>query len=105
MYRTLMVPLDGSPFAEHALPLVLGIARRTGSRLYLAQVHWPEVFEGLISLYPAGSSSAGASEQAYLRNTRERLEAVAAVPVETALLEGQVAGALHEECVRCEADL
>jgi nucleotide-binding universal stress UspA family protein len=100
-----MVPLDGSPFAEHALPLALGIARKTGARLLLAQVHWPEVFERLVSLYPAGNPSAGASEQAYLRNTRERLAAVAAVAVETALLEGQVAGALHEEAVRCEADL
>ena len=29
MYRTILVPLDGSPFAEHALPLALSIARRS----------------------------------------------------------------------------
>jgi nucleotide-binding universal stress UspA family protein len=28
MYRTLLVPLDGSAFAEHALPAALAIARR-----------------------------------------------------------------------------
>ena len=28
MYRKLLVPLDGSTFGEHALPLALSIARR-----------------------------------------------------------------------------
>jgi nucleotide-binding universal stress UspA family protein len=105
MYRTLVVPLDGSPFAEHALPLALGIARQAGARLVLARVRPREVSEGLASLYPAGSLSAGHSEQAYLSDMRVRLAAVAAVPVETVLLEGPVAGALHEEAVRAGADL
>ena len=33
-----MVPLDGSPFAEQALPLALAIARRIGAHLHLVRV-------------------------------------------------------------------
>ena len=33
MYRSLLVPLDGSDFGEHALPLALSLARRLGATL------------------------------------------------------------------------
>src|SRR5690348_5117611 len=36
--RTLMVPLDGSAFAERALPLAVNIARRAGANLKLVHV-------------------------------------------------------------------
>jgi nucleotide-binding universal stress UspA family protein len=39
MYRSIMVPLDGSRSAEHALPLAISIARRAGATLQLAHVH------------------------------------------------------------------
>src|SRR5947207_1534069 len=38
MYRSILVPLDGSAFAEHALPLALSIARRSKATLQLAHV-------------------------------------------------------------------
>lgn len=38
-FRTILVPLDGSPLAEQALPLASRIARRTGAKLRLALVH------------------------------------------------------------------
>lgn len=38
MSRMILVPLDGSPFAEHALPAALAIARRTGAVLELVIV-------------------------------------------------------------------
>ncbi len=31
MYRSICVPLDGSPVAEQALPLALELARRAGA--------------------------------------------------------------------------
>ena len=40
-FRSLLVPLDGSAFGEHALPLALGIARRCGARVRLVHVHAP----------------------------------------------------------------
>lgn len=39
--RNILVPLDGSDFAERALPLALSIARRSGGRLRLLTVHVP----------------------------------------------------------------
>src|SRR5512132_1161341 len=38
MYRTIMVPLDGSSLGEYALPMALGIARRAGATLDLVHV-------------------------------------------------------------------
>ena len=38
---TILVPLDGSAHAEHALPLALSIARRNGATIRLVLVHAP----------------------------------------------------------------
>lgn len=106
MYRTLLVPLDGSPFSEHALPAALSIARRAGAHLLLARVRPREVFEGLVSVYPAGKAAAGEDfEKACLNGARHRIKAISDVQVEPVLLEGNVGGALNEEAVRAGADL
>jgi nucleotide-binding universal stress UspA family protein len=49
MLRLVMVPLDGSRFAEQALPLALGVARRSGAKLHLVAVRpsFPVDFDGL----------------------------------------------------------
>jgi nucleotide-binding universal stress UspA family protein len=39
--RTVLVPVDGSPASEHALPLATSIARRAGARVVLAHVYSP----------------------------------------------------------------
>jgi nucleotide-binding universal stress UspA family protein len=41
MTRSILVPLDGSPFSEHALPYARSIARRTGARVRVVHAHWP----------------------------------------------------------------
>lgn len=41
MLRRIMVPLDGSAFAEQALPLALTLARRARARLHLVRVRAP----------------------------------------------------------------
>ncbi len=38
MFRTILVPLDGSVFAEHALPLAVSVARQCGATLRLLRV-------------------------------------------------------------------
>ncbi|MBX6363795.1 MAG: universal stress protein [Gemmatimonadetes bacterium] len=43
MLRSILVPLDGSMFAEHALPYALLLARQFGARLRLVQAHEPPV--------------------------------------------------------------
>jgi LemA protein len=39
MYRRILVPLDGTPFGDHALPYAVDIAVRTGAALELVHVH------------------------------------------------------------------
>ena len=39
MYQTILVPLDGSLFGEHALPIACELARRAGATLRLVHVH------------------------------------------------------------------
>ena len=39
MFHTIFVPLDGSPFAEQALPYALSLARRADARLELVRAH------------------------------------------------------------------
>jgi len=38
MYRSIMVPLDGSPFSEQALPVAIALAKRCAARLHLVHV-------------------------------------------------------------------
>ncbi len=39
MLRTILVPLDGSRFGEHALPLALTLARKAKARIHLVHSH------------------------------------------------------------------
>ncbi len=41
MFRNILVPLDGSPFGEHALPIAYAIARRAAANVHLVRVHEP----------------------------------------------------------------
>ena len=41
MLHRIMVPLDGSTFAEAALPIAFGLARRDGATVHLVRVHEP----------------------------------------------------------------
>ncbi len=41
MIRSVLVPLDGSPFSESALPLAISIARRARAGLHVATVYVP----------------------------------------------------------------
>ena len=43
MFTSILVPLDGSPFAERALPVALGLARRSQARIELVHVDDPRL--------------------------------------------------------------
>lgn len=99
-YRSLLVPLDGSPFGEHALPFALSIARRTG-----AQVRLVHVYSTLDSSFDPRrhSSDTGLStwlarrQQGYLDGVLRRLEKVTSVRVTSLLAQGrEVAASLCE---------
>jgi nucleotide-binding universal stress UspA family protein len=49
MLRSLLVPLDGSTFSEHSLPLASRVARASGASVHLAHVHVPYEPEQLLA--------------------------------------------------------
>jgi nucleotide-binding universal stress UspA family protein len=44
MYKTILVPFDGSALSARAMPVAVALARRTGARLILALVHDPSAY-------------------------------------------------------------
>jgi len=106
MYRTLLVPLDGSRFAEQALALAWSIARRAGARLQLVRVHTPQIYvEGMALLADTLDQRDREQELAYLQGVEQRIAALGSVAVGSALLDGAVADAVQEHAASCGADL
>lgn len=109
MIGTILVPLDGSPFAEAALPSARWIASRTLARLHLFLAHQPvPVLAGMGELLagaPSPETESLDQERGYLVDTAKRLGLVGGGPVETGL-GGALAGAgIVEEAARIGVDL
>ncbi len=92
MVGTILVPLDGSPFAEQALPWALSVARRAGAHLELVRVHvlyaLKDPHAGWCPFDPAEEAECKRQEQLYLDATAKRLSAVTPVAITSALVEG-----------------
>lgn len=99
MPSKVLVPVDGSNFAEHALPYALGVARRTGSTLHLALVHVPTEMVSptypLVDAMEDRDAELREHDAAYMEDLVERLEP-SGVEVRPALLNGRVASALAD---------
>lgn len=112
MLQSLLVPLDGSEFSERTLTLASGLAKATGASLHLAHVHVSHPpdhflsntqfhFEGLdLEEYESRHRD---EERAYLAEMEAKL--ASENPVDTALLEGQVADEIAEYAARVGADM
>ena len=91
-YRSLLVPVDGEPFGEHALPLALGIARRAGTEVRVVHVHCPvQSAYRPDRLYYDGGLDAWVRRrrQAYLDDLVRRLAKVTSVRVTPVYMEGR----------------
>jgi nucleotide-binding universal stress UspA family protein len=91
MFRTILVPLDGSPLSEWALPAAVGIARRHAAQLQLLTV---QVLRAAVSAidgltFSDGSeawrSAAEDSAQAYLAEVAHRVEVLHPVTIKSAV--------------------
>lgn len=127
MYRTILVPLDGSPLAERSLPYAAAVARAAGARLRLVRVVPEEGPPGATTLAGAaaaqfaverlreadrgdrGAERPGEGGDAPPVGPAEYLEAVAgrlALPgTSTAVLAGEPAPEILREAHRAEAGL
>ena len=113
MLRSLLVPLDGTRFSEYALPLAEGVAQATGAALHLAHVHVPHPPTALIGSTPfqfegmnldAYDDHDRDREKDYMAALAGRLTEAYPVPVDTALLEGEVPSALAQYAKEIRAD-
>jgi nucleotide-binding universal stress UspA family protein len=104
MYHSLLVPLDGSAYAEQALPAAFGIARRAGAAVQLATVATQRRVTPLLS---AQSSSHLADRwRDYLQRVVERARQEYGVSVSSVVLDGaDVATALRAHAKDAAADL
>ncbi len=106
MIHSILVPLDGSTFAEHALPLAMALARRCAASLHLVQAHVPVLaIDSLNLLDDALDAELRERERAYLEEAAGRVRDHVNLPVRTASPVGPVADVLIEEARRADADL
>ncbi|MEX2468016.1 MAG: universal stress protein [Gemmatimonadota bacterium] len=101
MYRQIMVPLDGSKFAEAALPMALTVSRKTG-----APVHLVTVIEPVPAFaYEEWESAAEEWTKEYLAKLTESVSGNAGGAVTSSVLTGHVVDALQKEAGAKKADL
>lgn len=112
MYRNILVPVDGSPFGETALPLALSLARRAGAILHLVHVMPPiGTIYSEAPLYIDSSLERELFEhqrernQAYLDRLARKLGALAPVVVKPALLAGDIPLLVRNHAAEIGADV
>src|SRR5688572_14495020 len=119
MIRTILVPLDGSAFGEHALAPALGLARRVGATIRLALVHEPigaplattpapvliNPMPAVVVPDPRLDEELRAQRRSYLLSVAQRVAGQPGVRVTMKLLEGAVADALVGYADDIAADL
>jgi nucleotide-binding universal stress UspA family protein len=90
--RSILLPLDGSPFAEHAVPWATALARAARARLRLILVHQPPepppADRSSRGLYTRISLALRKSEREYLRTAATRIKAEGLTQVTSATLQG-----------------
>jgi len=101
VYRQLLVPLDGSAFAESAIPLALALSAKTQADLQLVTVVEPiPAFA-----YEEWESAAKEWSEQYLAAVAERIAPEAGGKVTTALHSGHVVEKLLDVAHAIDADL
>jgi nucleotide-binding universal stress UspA family protein len=111
MFHTILVPVDGSPFSEQAIPAALDIARLAGATVELVRVHVP-LFnasfptEAAVPIYdPAWEKDSLELSRKWLNQAAARAGAGSGVTVAPVLLEGDVVESLQEHASTVDADL
>lgn len=101
--HVVMVPLDGSPLAEAALPLGASVARQAGAGLRLVMVHSAPMVggDGMAALLVALQEQA----HAYLRSAASRVDPGGSLPTEVEVLQGPAGATLAAAAEASRADL
>ena len=103
MYKRILVPLDGSTLAEHALPVAIALSRRTNAALHLVRVHEPSAPTYASRGRPTDVERQG--ELDYLHALAACAIAVGSRAVVSTLVDGWPPSAIEREVARIGADL
>ncbi len=106
MIRSILVPLDGSTFGEHALPLAMSMARRMEASLNLIHVHSLldatyaelQVFDNTLD------QELRTKEREYLHAIQKQVQDRLSVPVTIRNVDGDIAGVLREQAESLRAN-
>lgn len=96
-YRAIMTPLDGSAFAEQALPLAIAVAAEKGAELHLVQI--AEEIE------VQAEAADGAVALQYPEALAERVVDETGIPVRAAVLPGRTVDGLRDYAEENGVDL
>jgi nucleotide-binding universal stress UspA family protein len=109
MIRRIIVPLDGSPFAEHAIPLAVSIAARASAQLEFIAVSKPPFSSQYIRgvrMYDDDMVRHGiAMHRSYLTECQERVSASHAIDASSTVINGNVVETLSAYIAASGADL
>ena len=92
MYQTIIVPLDGSPFAAQAVTTAVEIAKRCRADLVLARVHEAYAYED--TDYSISEDVSRRDQENYLADIAEFIEEKHGIVPERRLLSGAIVPAL-----------
>jgi len=109
VFRTIVVPLDGSAFSLQALPTALGLAGRARAAVHLVHVQEPPVssmtLPGEPVLDPQLAMTLSAEMDRSLRELADRIRKRREVEVSTTIRYGRVAEAIARYAGEAGADL
>lgn len=108
MYRSLLVPLDGSPTGEQVLPFARQIARSTGAALELLHVHAPQhiiFIEGMPVIDEDLHSLAHAHDRVYLERIAKPLATDDQLSVGVHVIDGAIVPAILQQAKILQSDL
>ena len=109
MFRTILVPLDGTRFAEAALPIATRLARGESSHVHLVLAH--QLVPALVGMGEFAlpltniDEDQRSEEISYLASTGMDLALAGVGPVEYREVDGPAGPAVCEEVTRLDADL
>ena len=104
MYHSILVPLDGSALAEHALATAKALASRFGASLHVVHVHHPGVVSELAT-YGLTAVAARESAENYVAGVANRVAAAQDGRVTGTVLDGSAAPSILAHAHQVTANL
>lgn len=109
MFRSILVPLDGTRFSEAVLPVAMRLARSAKAHMHFLLAHHPSAalvgMGEVVAPNPALDHAMQEQEQTYLAEIVTRVGEAGDASISTSRVEGPAGDAICEEASRIGADL